>query len=143
MIPIDVQDMNFSGVPELVVRHRGRGQRGSDTYSVYSFDPEVDSSLPDTVEVLSPPSDGLQSPVFGRIDSLSVINLTKRQIELMNSNGACNSSYETYSTNAAPAFSLTAYRVGHTNDAGDCIVDDYRVETDINGVQKYVLISSQ
>lgn len=143
VIPIDVQDMNFSGAPELVVRHRGRGQRGSDTYSVYSFDPEVNSSLPDTVEVLSPPYDGLQSPVFGRINSLSVINLTKRQIELMNSNGACNSSYETYSADAAPAFSLTAYRVGHTDDAGDCIVDDYRVETDIDGVQKYVPISSQ
>ncbi len=138
--PIDLQDLDFDGNPEVVIAHKGAGQRGGNTYSVYWLAPDEDPSGAGVSGIDL--RYGTANPaVFSKIDSLTAFNLTQRQIMVDNSNGACNSSVETYSADGTPPFSLTGY-LSNSDDGTGCVTENYRVDTAENGSLRYTLIPS-
>ncbi len=132
-IPVDLQDLDFDGKPDVVIAHKGMGQRGSTAYSVYAINEGEGVTLG---------ADNLGQgiwgyPVFARIDSLTSFNLDQRVIEVENSGGACASSVESHPADAATPFALTLYQVDAIDANGDCVTQGYRVETRDDGVVTY------
>ena len=138
-IPIDLQDINFDGTPELVVDQRGTGQRGDDSYAIFSVDPQDESKELGTV-----PYNNIRNfAVFRGIDAFSTIDLTKKEIELHASNGACADNGRIYSAKLDPGyFTLIETWFLRQGDDGTCLRDVFRVDKAQNGVPKYELIST-
>ena len=85
--PFFFEDVNFDGKKELIITEKRNGQRGFDSYKVYSigeFRPEID--LYDITNSLP----------YVKFDSSTEFNSKDKTITLYSSGGACGSVYETY-----------------------------------------------
>src|SRR5262249_24904607 len=87
---VDLQDIDFDGKKELVFSHAGVGQRSGPAYEVVRIpeDAGLQAFAADTREP------------FRDIDWRSVINITRKQIIVEGSSGACDSTEATYSRGA-------------------------------------------
>jgi len=144
-IPIDLQDIDFDGTPEVVIRQRSAGQRGVSTFAVYNLD--FKNSSHEEALGAWPYEYIYDHKVFKEIDELSVINLTKEEIHINGSNGACHDTEEVYVVKGDSGYkslSLSEFQTMHfENDSSEiCIRDIYRVERSEDGVVKYMLTSS-
>jgi hypothetical protein len=128
---VDLQDIDFDGKKELVVRHEGGGQKSGAAYEVVR--------IPGNSE-LAPAADSREP--FRDIDWRTVINITRKQIILEGSNGACDSTAETYSRNTSGGMSMTNFWRSVTLSSGDCDSEDYAVEDQVDGIgQRFNLLS--
>ncbi|NBZ86194.1 lysozyme inhibitor LprI family protein [Stagnihabitans tardus] len=111
--PFDLQDLDFDGAPEALIADAGAGQRGVPLIWVYSLPEGRDLSR--------------DHAVFGRIDGLTQVNLTRREIVIMTSSGACSSSADTYA--AERNFALVEIEAWST-EGEDCHHDLTRIAPD-------------
>jgi hypothetical protein len=136
---VDFQDVDFDGKPELIVNHRGAGQRFGAAYEVHQFE------LQDGVMSIDRFNDEGNRDPLHRLDDFSQINISKRTIALMNSGGACASSLETYTktTEGDSAFKLTGYTTWDWDDSsGTCYEVEYAVR-DVGGISAPIKIKSR
>jgi hypothetical protein len=108
----DLQDIDFVGKRELVFRHAGAGQRSGAAYEVVPS-PEEDPPAYDS-------SGPFSREPFRNIDWRTVINITRKQITIEGSNGACDSREETYSLEASGGMSMTHLRRSAMNGPNEC-----------------------
>ncbi len=119
---VDIQDVDFDGKKELVFRLAGESQRGVEGYQIME---PYESYFG---------SKGLTRPL-SELDQMSKINLSKYQITLRESNGACNFTDVTYTAHSAQSASLklTHVRQYSTDPSGTCYIEDYSAEDQLNG----------
>ena len=124
---VDIQDVDFSGKLRFVFRQAEEGQRYLDKYKIMEISEE--SNHLDDKHIGLPLSE---------LDGLSEINLSKKQIVLRESNGACAGSYLTYTVDPERGSGL---KLAHTEQLSyDGSTDTCYIETyTANGV----LISRQ
>jgi|GEM_PF-5139717 len=142
-IPIDLQDVNFDGKPEVIVTQQGMAQRFGDAYRVFTIDfDDADGASPEIGTV--PYDDAQFQNVLGRLDDMSTIDLTRKRISIYLSGGACANSNEVFGLNPDTydaGFSLLEYWSWQTDEKGDCIEKIYHVKYSPIGVPAYKLFS--
>lgn len=121
---VDLQDIDFDGKKELVFRHAGVGQRGGDAYDVVR--------IPDDGDPLERAGDS--SEPFRDIDWRTVINITRKQIIIEGSSGACDSTEATYSRGASGQMSMTHFSRTVMHEPDNCDTEDYAVENQVDGI---------
>jgi uncharacterized protein YecT (DUF1311 family) len=114
--PVDIQDIDFSGRMYFIFRQAEEGQRWVDNYKIMKLSSDG-KNLED--KYIATPLDEL--------DGLSEINLSKKQIILQSSNGACNSGYRTYAPDPKNRSGLTLTHIKQYSDGdgSNCYVEDY------------------
>jgi uncharacterized protein YecT (DUF1311 family) len=112
---VDIQDIDFSGRKLFVFREAGQAQRGEDAYKVMEL--SYDNHLDDR-DIGKP---------LNQLDQMSDINISKRQIILRESNGACEYAMVTYSANPqlGSGMRLVERRQYTTDPDGTCYIEDY------------------
>ncbi len=121
---VDIQDVDFSGTKAFVFRQAGQAQRFVDAYAIMQL-----------------PYDKLNGDKsfgkpLGQLDDFSEINITRKQIILHESGGACASATEFYSPNpqGEPNMKLTRYQQYATDPNGNaCYLEDYAVKEQADG----------
>jgi len=139
-IPIDLQDLTFDGEPEVIIAQDGMGQRFGGAYRVYTLD--LDDSDPKDELGAVTYNDMPYHEVFSQLDDQSTIDLTKKQIEIFSSGGACANSAEFYGLNSDGGFSETGFELWQDN-GGKCMDQVYQVKTSDMGVQTWRMVSSK
>jgi hypothetical protein len=129
---VDLQDIDFDGKKELVFRHAGVGQRSGAAYEIVR--------IPEDGDLLALAGD-LKEP-FHDIDWRSVINITRKQIIIEGSSGACDSTEATYSR-AANGMSMTHFWRSVTHEPDGCVAEDYAVENQMDGVGRRLKLLSR
>ena len=140
-VPIDLQDIDFDGKPEIVIRQKAMGQRSGDAFAIYSLDFTKKSNELGVV----PYDNSERSKIFRSIDDFSTIDLTTKQIRIYASDGACQNSEEVYTQKTEDSITfLPLTEFWHLREGRDgyCLKDTYDVETSETGVPKYTLVSS-
>ena len=140
-IPIDLQDLTFDGKPEVIIAQAGMGQRFGSAYRVYTLDFDGSSDPKDEMGAVTY-NDMPYQVVFSQLDDQSTIDLTKKQIEIFASGGACANSAEYYGLNSDGGFSETGFEVWQDH-GGNCMDQVYQVKTSDMGVQTWKLVSSK
>jgi len=127
---VDLQDIDFDGKKELVFRHAGVGQRSGPAYEVVRIpeDSELQTLAADTREP------------FRDIDWRSIVNITRKQIIVEGSSGACDSTEATYSRGAY-GMSMTHFWRTVTHEPDGCDAEDYAVEEQVDGTGRLKLLS--
>jgi hypothetical protein len=120
---VDLQDVDFDGKKELVFRHAGVGQRSGSAYEVVR--------IPEDGDLLALAGD-LTEPLRD-IDWRSVINITRKQIIIEGSSGACESTEATYSRDAHGGMSMTHFWRTVMREPDGCDAEDYAVENQADG----------
>jgi len=92
-LPFFFADVNFDGKNELILTKYREGQRGSNSYIVYSINP--DGAFDEVIEL-----------PFDRLDDFSTIDSENKQIIIQNSNGANDSFEEVYKQDQSGKFYL-------------------------------------
>lgn len=121
---VDIQDVDFGGTKEFVFRQAGQAQRFMGAY-----------------EIMDLPYDKLNGDKSFRrplseLDDLSELNISRRQIILHESGGACASANEIYSPDPQEGSSmkLTRYQQYSTDPRGNaCFFEDYAVKQQADG----------
>lgn len=129
---VDLQDIDFDGKKELVFRHAGLGQRSGAAYEVVR--------VPEDGDLLALAGD-LKQP-FRDIDWRTVINITRKQIIIEGSSGACDSTEATYSR-GANGMSMTRFWRSLTHEPDGCDAEDYAVENQMDGVGRRLKLLSR
>jgi hypothetical protein len=129
---VDLQDVDFDGKNELVFRHAGVGQRGGAAYEIVRI-PE-DGDLP-------PLAGDLKEPLRD-IDWRSVINITRKQIIIEGSSGACDSTEATYSRGAY-GMSMTHFWRSVMHEPDGCDAEDYALENQAEGIGRRLKLLSR
>jgi uncharacterized protein YecT (DUF1311 family) len=120
---VDIQDVDFDGKKELVFRLAGESQRDLDGYQIME---PYESYFR---------SKGLTRPL-NELDQMSKINLSKYQITLRESNGACNFTDVTYTAHSAQSAGLRLTHVQQYSfdfSKHACYIEDYSAENQLNG----------
>ena len=86
-IPFLFEDVNFDSTKELIIVKKRGGQRGEDSYKVYSID---------KYGAINSRYDITNSMPYVKFDAFTKFNPEDKTITLYSSGGACSSSYETY-----------------------------------------------
>ena len=120
---VDLQDIDFDGKKELVFRHAGVGQRGGAAYEVVR--------IPEDGDLLALAGD-LKEPLRD-IDWRSVINITRKQIIIEGSSGACDNTEATYSRDAYGGMSMTHFWRTVMHEPDGCDAEDYAVDNQADG----------
>ena len=126
---VDFQDVDFDGTKDYVFRQAGQAQRFTDAYRV--MDLPYDKLNGDK---------GVRTPL-NELDAWSEINISRRQIALHESGGACASDERIYAQNpqADTGWKLVSYQRfatdAHTNT---CYLEKYSVKEQVAG-QSYSL----
>ncbi len=121
---VDIQDVDFDGKKEFVFRQAESSQRGVDAYEIIEL--PYDKYL----------QEKSRRKPMNAIDDLSEINISKRQLILHNSGGACSSANEVYSGNPEQGSVLTLTHVQqYVTDpqSSACYVEDYEVQEQPDG----------
>ena len=121
---VDVQDVDFDGTKEFVFRQAGQAQRGVDAYEIVGLPYDKNSEAKERARPLS------------ELDAWSEINISKKQIILHESGGACASADETYARDPQSdlGMKLTRYRqYAADGQGGACYLEDYAVKEQIDG----------
>jgi hypothetical protein len=116
---VDIQDVDFSGTKAFVFRQDGQAQRFVAAYAIMQL-----------------PYDKLNGDKsfgkpLGKLDDFSEINITRKQIILHESGGACASATEFYSPDpqGESSMKLTRYQQTSTDPKGSaCYLEDYAVK---------------
>ena len=116
--------MRIKNVQELVFKHAGVGQRSAAAYEIVRIQAYG--------HLLERGGDSREP--FRDIDWRTVINVTRKQIILEGSNGACDSTAQTYYRNASGGMSMTDSWRSVVLSTGDCDADDYAVENQVNRI---------
>ena len=140
-IPLDLQDLTFDGKPEVIIAQDGMGQRFGGAYRVYTLDFDDSSDPKDEIGAVTY-NDAPYHEVFSQLDDMSTIDLTRKQIEIFSSGGACANSAEFYGLNGDGGFSETGFELWQDN-GGKCMDQVYQVKTSDMGVQTWKLVSSK
>ena len=85
--PFFFEDVNFDSTKELIIAEKRGGQRGEDSYKVYSIDKNG---------AINSRYDITNSMPYVKFDAFTKFNPEDKTITLYSSGGACSSSYETY-----------------------------------------------
>jgi hypothetical protein len=85
--PFFFEDVNFDGTEELIITEKRGGQRGEDSYKVYSID---------KYGAINSRYDITNSMPYVKFDAFTKFNPEDKTITLYSSGGACGSVYETY-----------------------------------------------
>ena len=129
---VDLQDIDFDGAPELVFSHAGLGQRFVPTYEVVRIPEDGQPALgADTTEP------------FREIDGLTLINLTRKQIIIRGSNGACANTAATYSRDSNGAMRMMHFWRGVWQEPDRCDVENYAVENSADGIGRRLKLLSR
>ena len=86
-IPFLFEDVNFDSTKELIIVKKRGGQRGEDSYKVYSID---------KYGAINSRYDITNSMPYVKFDAFTKFNPEDKTITLYSSGGACGSVYETY-----------------------------------------------
>jgi hypothetical protein len=129
---VDLQDIDFDGKKELVFRHAGMGQRSGAAYEVVR--------IPEDGDLLALARD-LKEP-FRDIDWRSIINITRKQIVIEGSNGACDSTEATYSRGAY-GMTMTHFWRTIPHEPDGCDAEDYTVENQVDGTGRHLKLLSR
>lgn len=126
---VDIQDVDFDGNKEFVFRQAGESQRGVDAYEVLEL--PYDKYLAGSK---------LGMPL-SELDQMAEINLSKRQIILGTSSGACSSGSTIYGVN--PKYGSGLILIGreqysYNAQSGVCYVEHYEAKEQQSG-DGYVL----
>jgi hypothetical protein len=119
---VDLQDIDFDGKKELVFRHAGIGQRGGDAYEIARNPKDIGPLERDSREP------------FRDIDWRTVINITRKQIIIEGSNGACYDTAATYSRDGIGVMSMTHFWRSVRREPDGCDVEDYSAVNQLKGI---------
>jgi len=129
---VDLQDIDFDGKQELVFRHAGLGQRYLPSYEVVRIPADGEPALGgDTTEP------------FSEIDGRTVINITRKQITIEGSNGACDNTEATYSRDTYGRMRMTHFWRGVWQEPDRCDAEDYAVEDQADGIGRHLKLLSR
>ena len=100
----------------FIFRQAEEGQRWVDNYKIMKL--SSDGKNLEDKDIATP---------LDELDGLSEINLSKKQIILQSSNGACNSSYRTYAPDPKNSSGLTLAHIKQYSeiDGRNCYAEDY------------------
>ena len=135
---VDFQDVDFDGKKELIILRAGVAQRGTNTYEAHAIENNDDGSFS-----IDPLYDKGKTEPLNSLDDFSSINMTKKQITIHASGGACASSDSIYSKtkNDDFPFLLTHYTTWDLDAENHCYKQEYAVEADGNFGRRFKLIS--
>jgi len=132
---VDLQDIDFDGKKELVFKHAGVGQRSGAAYEIVRIPEDYDDVLEQGGDSREP---------FRELDWRTVLNITRKQIIIQGSNGACDNNEETYSRGAYGEMSMTHFRRQvDLPPSDDCITEDYAVENQGDGIGRRLKLLSR
>jgi len=121
---VNLQDIDFDGKREAVFRHDREGQRGGPAYEIFGV-PETDDRF--AARMLEEP--------YRELDWRSTLNVTRKQIIVSSSNGASDSTEETYSRDAWGKMQLThLWTTGQACPSDNCGGEDYTVQDQLDGL---------